>query len=192
MCRHEFTPLGRARHAVFPLQLGSRLLLDNERHPTTHPFRLTMPHEVCFLKCLVRVTTTSRWYLLQGLEAQRGISARLLANQAFALTAAGAVLGPLCDSLHSSHDVLHYNRPSYVDIPAVGIHIETCWWVPALFGLAGLLIGVGYPLLDELLSSPSSKTTNGALYQDQAPGTPQTAPVLIPKQLSTPTRVDHG
>jgi hypothetical protein len=90
--------------------------------------------------------------------ATADISAQPWVKQAVALTAAGAVLGPLCDGLHSSHDVLHYASPSHIDFPLVGLHLETCWWVPALFGLAGLLIGLGYPLLDTFLDGRPTGT----------------------------------
>jgi hypothetical protein len=81
----------------------------------------------------------------------------LLARQAAALFAASAVLGPMCDGLHSSADVLHYTNPSVLlRLPlswggAWGL--ETCWWVPLLFGTAGVIIGVGTPLLDELAAA---------------------------------------
>lgn len=31
----------------------------------------------------------------------------------------GAVLGPVCDGFHSSHDVLHYTDPSMLTFPLV-------------------------------------------------------------------------
>ncbi len=38
---------------------------------------------------------------------------------------ASAVLGPLCDGQHSSHDVLHYADPARL---ALGpLQLETCW-----------------------------------------------------------------
>ncbi|PRW59962.1 white-brown complex 30 [Chlorella sorokiniana] len=57
-----------------------------------------------------------------------------------------AILGPLCDGQHSSHDVLHYVAPSHLSLGA--FELETCWWVPAMFALAGIIIGLGTPLLD--------------------------------------------
>lgn len=57
----------------------------------------------------------------------------LLPRQAIAMFAAGAVLGPFCDALHSQHDVLHYVHPSVslqLDSP-VHWSFETCWWVAA-------------------------------------------------------------
>jgi hypothetical protein len=66
---------------------------------------------------------------------------------------AGALLGPLLDSYHSSFGVLQYDQPftrqlwsSNVDHPA----LITTWWVPPLFGLAGFIIGWLYIILDEL------------------------------------------
>lgn len=69
---------------------------------------------------------------------------------------ASAVLGPLCDGLHSSADVLHYRRPDvllHLNFGPVHWGLETCWWVPILFGAAGIVIGVGVPVLDELVGS---------------------------------------
>ena len=72
---------------------------------------------------------------------------------------AAAMLGPVCDGRHSSHDVLHYARDSIAGAPwllhAPGsdqILLETCWWVPVAFGGAGLILGVAHPLLDEAWS----------------------------------------
>lgn len=52
---------------------------------------------------------------------------------ALATFASGATLGPWCDSQHSSHDVLHYARPD-VQLHWGWIQLETCYWVPVLFG----------------------------------------------------------
>jgi len=62
---------------------------------------------------------------------------------------AGAALGPICDYQHSSHDVLHYTDPT------ITAPIETCWWVPLLFGVAGFLLGSGHPVLDRFMSTES-------------------------------------
>ncbi len=43
--------------------------------------------------------------------------------------ASGAVLGPLCDGLHSQNDVLHYTHPVVFALPQVGWELETCWSV---------------------------------------------------------------
>mmetsp|Transcript_27617 Transcript_27617/g.52576 ORF Transcript_27617/g.52576 Transcript_27617/m.52576 type:complete len:519 (+) Transcript_27617:193-1749(+) len=73
----------------------------------------------------------------------------LLIKQAVASFSAGAVLGPLCDGRHSSHNVLHYHSPAHVSVPPL-LELETCWWVPLLFGVAGVILGVGFPVLDDL------------------------------------------
>lgn len=63
---------------------------------------------------------------------------------------AGAVLGPFLDSYHSAFGVLTYDQPLTLqlwgspDQPA----LITSWWVPLLFGLAGLIIGWLYVWLD--------------------------------------------
>jgi hypothetical protein len=77
----------------------------------------------------------------------------ILPRQAVAMFAAGAVLGPFCDGLHSQNNVLHYAAPSIeLSITYEDLHwsFESCWWVPMLFGLAGCILGVGVPVLDSL------------------------------------------
>eukprot|EP00955_Chlamydomonas_euryale_P036730 350539-Chlamydomonas_euryale.AAC.2 len=71
----------------------------------------------------------------------------LLIKQCAAMFAASAVLGPLCDGLHSSAGVLRYADPTLT------WPIETCWWVPLLFGAAGVIIGAGVPLLDDWVTA---------------------------------------
>jgi len=29
------------------------------------------------------------------------------------------------------------------------LQLESCWWVPLLFGVAGIILGVSFPLLDD-------------------------------------------
>lgn len=67
--------------------------------------------------------------------------------QVVASFAAGAALGPVLDGTHSAHGVLHYAHPSLLRVGAYTL--ETCWWVPLLFGVAGVILGVGHPLLDD-------------------------------------------
>jgi len=62
----------------------------------------------------------------------------------------GAVLGPLCDGQHSSHDVLHYADPVRVPLPG-GASLETCWWVPVLFALAAAILQAGTVATDRAL-----------------------------------------
>ena len=64
----------------------------------------------------------------------------------------GALLGPFLDSYHSAFGVLQYDTPIKVN----EIGLTTAWWVPELFGLAGLIIGWLYILLDNALSSSST------------------------------------
>ena len=46
---------------------------------------------------------------------------------AAAIFGSGAVLGPLCDGLHSQHGVLYYAEPVLLQMPAAGFQLETCW-----------------------------------------------------------------
>eukprot|EP00873_Tetraselmis_striata_P028144 jgi/Tetstr1/448408/TSEL_035678.t1 len=65
-----------------------------------------------------------------------------------------AVLGPLCDGQHSSHDVLHYSHPALLQMGPL-FRLESCWWVPVLFGVAGVILSVSHPTLDR---SPFAST----------------------------------
>lgn len=79
--------------------------------------------------------------------AIEGVALRLWAEQAIAMWGAAAVLGPLCDGCHSRHDVLHYADPSRLSVGSL-YSLETCWWVPLLFGGAGVLLGSSHPWFD--------------------------------------------
>ncbi|KAL0017830.1 hypothetical protein WJX77_006995 [Trebouxia sp. C0004] len=71
-----------------------------------------------------------------------------ITKQAIALAASGAVLGPLCDGQHSKHEVLYYVNPTMLNVPICNLQLETCWWVPLLFGFAAVILGVGHSTLD--------------------------------------------
>jgi len=75
---------------------------------------------------------------------------------AFVSFVAGALLGPVLDGTHSSHNVLHYTNPSILRFGDV-YQLETCWWVPLLFGLAGIILGVSHPLLDDYHDTKNAK-----------------------------------
>jgi len=63
----------------------------------------------------------------------------------------GAALGPFLDSYHSAFGVLEYDAPVTAALwsrPEQAPALITSWWVPSLFGLAGLIIGWLYVLLD--------------------------------------------
>lgn len=61
------------------------------------------------------------------------------------MAASGAALGPFLDNYHSKFQVLRYAHP-LLDTP----WLTTDWWVPPLFGLAGVIIGSLYVLGDAL------------------------------------------
>lgn len=73
------------------------------------------------------------------------------------MAGASAILGPLLDNQHSLHGVLAYTHPIRIDLPV--LLVETTWWTPLLFALAGVIIGAGTPALDELLSSSKPDET---------------------------------
>eukprot|EP00316_Scyphosphaera_apsteinii_P001595 CAMPEP_0119312858 /NCGR_PEP_ID=MMETSP1333-20130426/27052_1 /TAXON_ID=418940 /ORGANISM="Scyphosphaera apsteinii, Strain RCC1455" /LENGTH=310 /DNA_ID=CAMNT_0007317535 /DNA_START=37 /DNA_END=970 /DNA_ORIENTATION=+ len=81
-------------------------------------------------------------------------------TQAGVMFVASSFLGPLCDGRHSAHDVLHYSATGIAGAPLIlkspngHILLETCWWVPPAFGLAGIILGTAHPLLDRLNGVP--------------------------------------
>ena len=93
---------------------------------------------------------------------------RWLQHQTLVTGLSASILGPLLDGLHSSHNVLHYHHPVLIKI--LSFQLETCWWVPILFGLAGIILGVSHPLLDGVIDSsssyPSSSSSSSARLQN--------------------------
>ena len=68
----------------------------------------------------------------------------------------GAALGPFLDSYHSLFGVLSYDQPLSFDLWGQLLSSQaqpaliTSWWVPELFGVAGVLIGWLYILFDDI------------------------------------------
>jgi len=88
------------------------------------------------------------------MEAKDAEGSRPWLKQAGAMWISAALLGPVCDGRHSSHDVLHYAADSLAGPPwqlSLGgnVLLETCWWVPIVFGGAGVILGAAHPILDE-------------------------------------------
>ncbi|GAQ78429.1 hypothetical protein KFL_000130110 [Klebsormidium nitens] len=79
-----------------------------------------------------------------GLGSWESLTWRLVA-----LWGSGAILGPLLDGRHSTHNVLHYENPTVIRLGSF-FQLETCWWVPLLFGGAAVILGIGHPLLDSI------------------------------------------
>lgn len=80
-------------------------------------------------------------------------------KQAGVMWLSAALLGPVCDGRHSSHDVLHYAPDSIAGPPWLfslpgsdQVLLETSWWVPVAFGGAGVILGAAHPLLDRAWS----------------------------------------
>jgi hypothetical protein len=65
-----------------------------------------------------------------------------------------ALLGPFLDGYHSAFGVLQYTTPHALSIGNVEI-VTTDLWVPPLFGVAGIIMGSLYVLLDEILGTPT-------------------------------------
>ena len=66
----------------------------------------------------------------------------------------GAALGPLLDGYHSAFGVLRYTVPKQVVVGNIFI-CETDYWVPPMFALAAVILGVTYPVLDHVFKVPS-------------------------------------
>jgi hypothetical protein len=80
----------------------------------------------------------------------------------FLMTLSGALLGPLLDTYHSVLGVLQYDAPITAVLWGTDIQhpaLVTAIWVPALFGLAGFLIGWMYVILDTFLAKGISTST---------------------------------
>lgn len=77
-----------------------------------------------------------------------------------AMAASGAALGPILDGFHSHFGVLRYHDPPPFAVFLPGTSLELCQtavWVPPLFGLAGMIIGGLYVLLDQVLGTAAQK-----------------------------------
>ena len=68
----------------------------------------------------------------------------------------GALLGPFLDGYHSAFGVLAYTNPINVQLLGVRL-IQSDWWVPPMFGLAGIILGLTYPYLDTSFGVDSAK-----------------------------------
>lgn len=90
----------------------------------------------------------------------------------------GAALGPFLDSFHSAYGVLQYDAPWTAQLWGVDVQhpaLITAWWVPELFGLAGVLIGWLYLLLDATYDA----TSVGARAERRHPPRPPPSPPQI-------------
>lgn len=76
------------------------------------------------LDFLIRLIGTPLSYPLLHADLQR-FDGPWFRQQALVMASASAVLGPLCDGQHSSHDVLHYIDPARLAFG--GLQLETCW-----------------------------------------------------------------
>ena len=136
-----------------------------------------------------------------------------LAHEAISMWLGAAVLGPLLDHQHSRFDVLHYFQPVTLDLasglvrsvaektagtaPAAlafffqretGV-LETAWWVPPLFGGAGVVIGLGHTLGDglRLRAGALKETFEGVdkqTFLSACPGRPVTGWEPAPKTVA--------
>lgn len=84
-----------------------------------------------------------------------------LPELALAMGAASAVLGPVCDNFHSQFFVLRYADPIRIDLSlpqsVLNVTFETTWWTPLLFAVAGVILGLAHPLLDDALEGGRKK-----------------------------------
>uniref|UniRef100_A0A383W9M4 Uncharacterized protein n=1 Tax=Tetradesmus obliquus TaxID=3088 RepID=A0A383W9M4_TETOB len=59
----------------------------------------------------------------------------------------------------ATRSIIHITPTEPTDWHAGGVSwsFETCWWVPLLFGLAGLILGLAVPLLDEAAAAAAQQ-----------------------------------
>ena len=136
-----------------------------------------------------------------------------LAHEAISMWLGAAVLGPLLDHQHSRFDVLHYFQPVTLDLASGLVRLvaektagaapaalafffqretgvlETAWWVPPLFGGAGVVIGLGHTLGDSLrLRAGALKETfegvDKQTFLSACPGRPVTGWEPAPKTVA--------
>eukprot|EP00899_Mesostigma_viride_P022298 jgi/Mesvir1/3252/Mv16391-RA.1 len=93
--------------------------------------------------------------VLTGRDRVAFPNSRALLEQSIAMFSGSAVLGPLLDGEHSNHNVLHYAKPAMIHVGPY-FALETCWWVPVMFGIAGVILGVSHPFLDTVWGGPQS------------------------------------
>lgn len=75
-----------------------------------------------------------------------------------AMGASGALLGPVLDGFHSRFGVLRYHDPAPFAVMLGNVELcQTAAWVPPLFGIAGMLIGTLYILLDQALDTKEDR-----------------------------------
>lgn len=65
----------------------------------------------------------------------------------------GAALGPFLDGYHSAFGVLAYTKPVSINIANIYL-LQTDYWVPPMFALAAIILGISYPALDRAFSVP--------------------------------------
>jgi len=70
---------------------------------------------------------------------------------------AGALLGPFLDNYHGQFDTLRYSKGAF-ELQMQGMSIlKSAYWVPFLFGVAGVLISQLYDLFDKVLDTEMTK-----------------------------------
>ncbi|MCE9624099.1 MAG: hypothetical protein K8R69_01400, partial [Deltaproteobacteria bacterium] len=70
----------------------------------------------------------------------------------------GAVVGPVGDAFHVHSGTTDYPREVF------GLYLwRLPFWVPILFGCAGLAIGLSHPQMDRLLGAPSQRPGSRSL-----------------------------
>ena len=78
---------------------------------------------------------------------------------AISMFLSGASLGPWLDNYHSTFDVLRYEHPIKLVISGNTL-LTTAYWVPLLFGVAGLLIGGLYVIGDAYIEEDRTASIN--------------------------------
>ncbi len=125
----------------------------SNRHQLTH-------NPLIKLACAKEPEPKTRLQLASKVDSagDTGFSGARLIKQTITMALSGAALGPFLDGYHSAFGVLAYTKPISVVIGGLQF-FQTDYWVPPMFALAAVILGLSYPFLDSVFAVPSASRT---------------------------------
>jgi hypothetical protein len=145
--------LYRRQHHRLPYKLGSFMHRSNshDRFSMMIP-RVNTCHKRKLLECKSVGSSQDDWINRNIFSAEHPL--RFL-QHLVVMGLCGAALGPFLDGYHSAFGVLAYTKPISVSLAQIQL-FQTDYWVPPMFALAAIILGVSYPYLDKAFDVPSS------------------------------------